>query len=189
MGAPKLYTDEELRAHKNARTAARYRENKEKINAYHAALHASRKNDPEYMRKQREKSAAYRAANPEKIKELNAKRRREKPEETKKYQREWFSKNRDKAAVYQQNRRKRALANGCKLSVDIRSKLMKLQRGLCACCRESLTVKKPTLDHIFPLALGGSHTDDNVQLLCQQCNSQKYAKHPVDFMQEKGFLL
>lgn len=45
------------------------------------------------------------------------------------------------------------------------------------------------LDHVMPLALGGSNTDDNMQLLRDRCNLQKHAKHPVDFMQERGFLL
>jgi len=36
---------------------------------------------------------------------------------------------------------------------------------------------------------GGSNTDDNMQLLRKLCNLQKHAKHPVDFMQERGFLL
>jgi 5-methylcytosine-specific restriction endonuclease McrA len=91
--------------------------------------------------------------------------------------------------VYQQNRRKRAVAAGGKLSPNIRHKLIGLQRGKCACCRADLKKIKMNLDHIMPLALGGAHSDENVQLLCQPCNNQKYSKHPVDFMQEKGFLL
>lgn len=35
----------------------------------------------------------------------------------------------------------------------------------------------------------GSNTDDNIQLLCKTCNLSKGAKHPIDFMQSKGFLL
>jgi 5-methylcytosine-specific restriction endonuclease McrA len=45
------------------------------------------------------------------------------------------------------------------------------------------------LDHIVPLAIGGTNTDDNIQLLRQKCNQQKSAKHPIDFMQSRGFLL
>jgi len=41
----------------------------------------------------------------------------------------------------------------------------------------------------MPLALGGANADDNIQLLRSTCNQQKHAKHPVDFMQQKGFLL
>jgi 5-methylcytosine-specific restriction endonuclease McrA len=45
------------------------------------------------------------------------------------------------------------------------------------------------MDHIIPLALGGTNTDDNIQLLRAKCNKQKGAKHPIDFMQQRGFLL
>ena len=41
----------------------------------------------------------------------------------------------------------------------------------------------------MPIALGGKNVDDNVQLLCAACNLSKQAKHPVDFMQQRGFLL
>lgn len=33
--------------------------------------------------------------------------------------------------------------------------------------------KYPTIDHIIPCVLGGSHTWDNVQLACFECNSKK----------------
>lgn len=42
---------------------------------------------------------------------------------------------------------------------------------------------------IVPLALGGTNTDGNMQLLRSTCNQKKHAKHPVDFMQQRGFLL
>ena len=34
----------------------------------------------------------------------------------------------------------------------------------------------PELDHVVPLARGGSHTRDNVQCLCRACNGKKGAK-------------
>jgi 5-methylcytosine-specific restriction endonuclease McrA len=45
------------------------------------------------------------------------------------------------------------------------------------------------MDHIIPLALGGANTDDNIQLLRATCNLQKHTKHPIDFMQQRGYLL
>ena len=41
----------------------------------------------------------------------------------------------------------------------------------------------------MPLALGGKHEDENLQLLCATCNLSKGAKHPIAFMQSKGRLL
>lgn len=67
-------------------------------------------------------------------------------------------------------------------------KLVKLQRGLCPCC--SLPLGDDFhMDHIIPLALGGSVDASNIQLMRATCNQQKSAKHPVDFMQSRGFLL
>ncbi len=36
----------------------------------------------------------------------------------------------------------------------------------------------PELDHVVPLAKGGSHTRDNVQCACRQCNALKSDKMP-----------
>lgn len=87
-----------------------------------------------------------------------------------------------------QNRRARKREAGGRLSVGIQEKLFMLQKGKCACCGLPLG-DDYHLDHIMPLALGGEHTDSNIQLLRQGCNLKKSAKHPVDFMQQRGFLL
>jgi 5-methylcytosine-specific restriction endonuclease McrA len=78
------------------------------------------------------------------------------------------------------------LATG-KLSKDIVGRLLKLQNGKCPCCGELLG-NDYHLDHIFPLSKGGNNVDSNIQLLKSVCNLNKHAKHPVDFMQERGFL-
>jgi 5-methylcytosine-specific restriction endonuclease McrA len=100
----------------------------------------------------------------------------------------WRSKNKALLHVYANNRRALVKKCGGRLSKDISQKLFKIQNGLCACCRKPLG-DNFHLDHIMPMALGGSNTDDNIQLLRSRCNQQKHAKHPVDFMQERGFLL
>lgn len=87
-----------------------------------------------------------------------------------------------------QNRRAQIRCAGGKLSKGIVSKLFKLQKGKCPCCKQVLG-DNYHLDHIIPLYLGGSNTDDNMQLLRQRCNNQKNKKHPIDFMQSRGFLL
>ena len=88
---------------------------------------------------------------------------------------------------HEANRRIRKLSGTGRLSKDIVGKLLVLQKTKCPVCKNKLT--KHHLDHIMPLKLGGSNTDNNFQLLCPQCNMQKHAKHPVDFMQEKGYLI
>lgn len=123
--------------------------------------------------------------------EMAARRRKykaENPEKVKQAEEKWRKNNvqlaRDRTRECSHSRRQ---AVG-KLSYGIKEKLFLLQRGKCACCSLPLG-EKYHLDHIMPLALGGSNTDDNIQLLRATCNQQKKAKHPVDFMQSRGFLL
>ena len=126
-----------------------------------------------YAAEARARTAAWIAANKERHKAAMAK---------------FYAENPTAKRVIGQNRRARMVQAGGKLSKGIFEKLLKLQRGKCACCGLPLG-EDPHIDHIMPIALGGTNTDDNVQLLRKACNVAKHAKHPVDFMQEKGFLL
>jgi hypothetical protein len=74
---------------------------------------------------------------------------------------------------------KRRGAHG-KLSKGIEQRLFEAQCGLCVCCGKPLG-DDYHLDHIMPLALGGTNTDDNVQLLLAKCNLRKSAKHPDEW--------
>lgn len=47
----------------------------------------------------------------------------------------------------------------------------------CLCCKQQ---KRLTIDHVIPLARGGSNSIDNLQPLCRLCNSRKWAKH-IDY--------
>ena len=87
-----------------------------------------------------------------------------------------------------QNRRARKINNGGRLSPGLAKRLFFLQRGKCPCCKQPLGANYH-LDHKMPLALGGTNTDDNMQLMRAVCNQKKHAKHPIDFMQSRGFLL
>jgi len=100
----------------------------------------------------------------------------------------WQQLNPDAARAINQNRRAREKQAIGKLSPDLSKKLFALQRGKCACCRKPLG-DDYHMDHIMPLALGGTNTDENIQLLRAKCNNQNYKKHPIDFMQERGYLL
>jgi len=88
---------------------------------------------------------------------------------------------------YSEKRARRMKAPGT-LSKDLAKRLFSLQKGLCPCCRQPLGTTYH-MDHIVPLIAGGTNTDDNIQLLRNRCNQQKSAKHPIDFMQSRGFLL
>ena len=66
--------------------------------------------------------------------------------------------------------------------------LHKLQRGRCAVCGDNLK-KGRHVDHIVPLAKGGSNDITNIQLLCPPCNLSKNAKDPLEFARQRGMLL
>lgn len=100
----------------------------------------------------------------------------------------WNAKHPEIRRELTQNRRAKIRATGEKLSKGIVEKLFALQKGMCPCCALPLG-SNYHLDHIVPLFLGGENTDENMQLLRQRCNNQKNKKHPVDFMQSRGFLL
>lgn len=136
----------------------------------------------------RERAAKSRAANLEKRRKQDAIRRAANPEKSRASVAKWAASNPEKIRINKHNRRARKLASGGKLSPNLAARLLKLQRGKCACCGEPLG-DNYHLDHIMPLALGGTNTDDNIQLLRDVCNFQKHMKHPVDFMQSRGFLL
>lgn len=89
--------------------------------------------------------------------------------------------------VREWGQRRRGLKTG-RLPNGVISFLYKSQKGLCVICRVGLN-QKYHVDHITPIKLGGKHEKNNIQLLCPSCNVRKSAKHPIDFMQERGFLL
>lgn len=123
--------------------------------------------------KQKEATAAWAKANPDRLRATKA---------------AWLKANPESNRIRKQNRRARERASGGVLSNGLSTKLFKLQKGKCACCQQPLG-KNYHLDHIVPIALGGSNTDDNIQLLRAKCNREKSAKHPADFMRERGFLI
>lgn len=159
--------------------------NPEKIKARNTHYHEANKE------RERETGAAYRAVNAEKLKAKNQAWRLQNPDKVKEQNAKWGASNPDAKRVINQNRRAKVREVGGKLSKDLPQKLFNLQKGKCPVCKDSLSLAKPRspLDHIVAISNGGSNTDDNMQMLCRTCNQQKHAKHPVDFMQSKGFLL
>lgn len=154
----------------SARAQAWKESNRERARA-NARRSAKKKYDahPEAMRR---RAAAWRSANKEKVKAMNA---------------AWYAANPSAMRVKNATRRARKLkAGGNYTERDVRE-LFALQKGRCPVCHDELV--EYHVDHVVPLALGGGNGRYNIQLLCPDCNIHKHAKHPVQFMQERGFLL
>lgn len=130
----------------------------------------------------------YRAVNRDKLILKNRLWKERNKDRVKKYQSIWSSSNPELTRYYNQKRRAQKIGADGSISKELKSKLEILQKGKCACCKKKLGGDFH-MDHIYPLSKGGSHSDNNIQLLCAVCNLQKHAKDPIEFMQEKGYLL
>lgn len=126
----------------------------------------------------------------ERNKEAHLAKRREwsRSDQGKESGRRWVALNRE--AVNLCNRVRNAMRRGMrrKVTVERVSALLQLQKCLCAVCRADLKFGYH-IDHIHPISGGGNSDPLNLQLLCPTCNCSKGPKHPVDFMQRKGYLL
>ena len=60
--------------------------------------------------------------------------------------------------------------------------LFGIQEGICAGCKVLFPFRNFTIDHIVPRARGGTDHVDNLQLLCNACNSLKGTRTQAEFM-------
>jgi 5-methylcytosine-specific restriction endonuclease McrA len=51
----------------------------------------------------------------------------------------------------------------------------------CVYCARSLDLEAATLDHVYPLSKGGTHTTGNLVAACGPCNRMKGDMLPHDF--------
>jgi 5-methylcytosine-specific restriction endonuclease McrA len=164
----------------NATSSAWREANKQRFREYQAAwLDANRE-------RKRETDAAWARANPDNVRQRVAAWRKANPDRARAATEKWQKANPEAVRIHSHTRRARTEKNGGKLSRNITKLLMSEQAGKCACCLVDLSISGHHLDHFMPLALGGTNTDDNIQLLCKPCNSGKGAKHPLDWMATKG---
>lgn len=136
------------------------------VNREHIAEHkrayykANRERVVEYQR-------AYRAANRKRIDERN---------------RIWRKANRDLVVANKQRRRFRKLqAEGTHTAEDVQEQY-KRQKGRCFWCGEKVG-DTYHVDHIVPLARGGSNWPENLVIACASCNCSRQDKLPHEWPQ------
>lgn len=171
---------------KNRENGRRWREaNREKVAADSAA----------YGRSPQAKAykAAYYQANKGRISERRKARYAEQREVAVEYSRAWVQANPERAreafrmAASRRRARKRS-AGGHHTSADLKE-IFEAQKGRCAYCAADLNKVPKEVDHIVPLAKGGSDGRSNIQWACRACNQSKNARDPIDFAQSLGLLL
>lgn len=67
------------------------------------------------------------------------------------------------------------------LSADIRRRIIARQRWLCMYCGGRRKTENFEIDHIYPVARGGSNDESNLQALCGPCNARKGAATDEEF--------
>lgn len=169
-----------------AQKAAYYAANRAKLAARHAAYRTA---NPEAIKAQK---AEYRAANKGAIKACYAAHYAANREKIAVRHADYRAANPEKRAALDRNRRARVRsAEGKHTAADVRA-IFTAQRGLCANCETKLFKSGKQImhiDHIMPLALGGSNWPSNLQCLCPACNLSKSAKHPAEWAKQQGRLI
>lgn len=169
-----------------------YKNNKEKSNAYHAKYRLTHPRKP---------NTKWREENRVRINELRNLRHLENPEKRKMQNNAWYENNKElckkKNAEWTKNnpekikiknqKRRTAKSTGSLTATHIKAMYIS-QKEKCPVCKKSIK-DKYHIDHVTPLAKGGSNDIENIQLLCPFCNLSKGAKDPIEFMQSRGFLL
>ncbi len=74
------------------------------------------------------------------------------------------------------NARRRASLYTDVLEDVSRDEIRERDNEMCHICGEWVSVHEMSLDHVTPLARGGTHTKDNIRLAHKVCNSKKGAR-------------
>ncbi len=109
--------------------------------------------------------------NPERTWRAKAKYRNNNRKKLRASSSKWKKNNRDKLVIYSENRRCAKIGNGGEISESEWKQILDRYGKRCLCCGKSSA--RITIDHIVPIYAGGLNTAENIQPLCQSCNSKK----------------
>lgn len=121
------------------------------------------------------------------ILEINKRSRLKDPLRTRENKRRHNLRHPDKVRARRHNRK--AKLRGCKgiISAKLTNDLMDKQKNTCVYCKSMISSipkikeKKAHLDHKMPICLGGAHSIENLQWLCETCNLSKGGLHPDEW--------
>lgn len=83
----------------------------------------------------------------------------------------------------QQHRRRELMEHGDGITLQQWIKILDIQGHRCNDCGRKFSKRlKATEDHIIPLSKGGLHEFENIQALCQRCNSTKNANLDKEYI-------
>jgi 5-methylcytosine-specific restriction endonuclease McrA len=57
----------------------------------------------------------------------------------------------------------------------------KIAQGVCHYCSREISPGELTMDHIVPLARGGTSTKGNLATTCKECNNKKKTMLPIEW--------
>lgn len=99
----------------------------------------------------------------------------------------WVKANPEFHRAQQATRRARKKGNGGKHTQADINRIYAEQEGRCKVCAADFLETGYHVDHVVPLAAGGSNGPENLQLLCPTCNVRKGAKPFGEFLMEYMF--
>jgi 5-methylcytosine-specific restriction endonuclease McrA len=149
----------------SARNALYYQNNIESIKLYRA------NRSPEQMQRKRESDIAYGKANRHKTRLHGRKYRLNNPEQASASSRKYRINNPQISVARAAARRSRLEANG--IFKITKREILALRNQTCFYCKMN---QGNTVDHVIPLARGGTHSIGNLVSACQPCNSSKGIK-------------
>lgn len=171
-----------------------------------------RRRDRDYGRRNAEKARLrarlWKKANPERARATDRLWKKNNPDRKKEGSRRWYRKDpgrqrflaarweaenaerhkEHRAAGARRRRARNRGAPGNHTAADAAA-ILEAQGCRCSYCHADLNRVKKHLDHIVPLARGGSNDRSNIQWLCESCNLSKGASDPVEFAQRNGRLI
>ena len=151
--------------------------------------------DPEMMRqrarnyhwenkgKENSRSRKYYQQNRESLNQKAKQWAEKNPERKRESFKKWCKNNHDKLNANSSRRRTRIAEGGGSYTDKEWRALVKHYGGKCLCCGRSDVAL--TVDHIIPVVKGGSSNIDNIQPLCQSCNSSK-GTQTIDYRPDTG---